>query len=128
MNKRQIIASLNKIANELDNNGLYNEAKQLTNTMAKLSQVDVNKYVDEQMEANKNKAPQLSPRKPSNTNQMPQLDAINTLAARLTKAAATLNAVAFNIKNSSQINEDMMDDLIFSKRMIEVTLSQLKKS
>jgi hypothetical protein len=128
MNKRQILASLNDIANKLDNSGLYNESNTITNVMVKISQVDVNKYVNEQMESSKNKAPQLSPRPQINTNQMPKLDAMNTIVTRLTNAAATLNAVAFNIKNSSQINEDMMDDLLFSKRMIEVTLSQLKKS
>ena len=37
MNKRQIIASLHKIANELDNNSLYQEANILTNLMQKLA-------------------------------------------------------------------------------------------
>lgn len=38
MNKRQIIASLNKIANELDFSGLYKEATSLTNVMKRLAQ------------------------------------------------------------------------------------------
>jgi hypothetical protein len=38
MNKRQIVASLNKIANELDTNGLFNEANEVTEVMLKLSQ------------------------------------------------------------------------------------------
>jgi hypothetical protein len=38
MNKKQIIANLNKIANTLDNNGLYNEANNLTKIMTKLAQ------------------------------------------------------------------------------------------
>lgn len=37
MNKRQIIASLNKIANELDNTGSYNEANSITDVMKSLS-------------------------------------------------------------------------------------------
>lgn len=37
MNKRQVVASLNKIANQLDNNGLYQEANSLTNVMKKLA-------------------------------------------------------------------------------------------
>jgi hypothetical protein len=37
MNKRQIIASLNNIANSLDNKGLYNEANTLTKLMTKLA-------------------------------------------------------------------------------------------
>lgn len=37
MNKRQIIASLNKIANELDNNGLYTEANSITNVMKRIA-------------------------------------------------------------------------------------------
>ena len=41
MNKRQIIASLNNIANTLDNNGLYPEANTLTNVMKKLAQEDL---------------------------------------------------------------------------------------
>jgi len=38
MNTRTIIASLNQIANELDNNGLYYLSDKLTNTMVKISQ------------------------------------------------------------------------------------------
>jgi hypothetical protein len=37
MNRRTIIASLNKIANELDNNGLYNEANTVTKVMSKIA-------------------------------------------------------------------------------------------
>ena len=37
MNKRQIVASLNKIANELDTNSLYKEANLLTNIMKRLT-------------------------------------------------------------------------------------------
>ncbi len=37
MNNRQIIASLNKIANELDINGLYKEANSLTTVMKKIA-------------------------------------------------------------------------------------------
>ena len=37
MNKRQIVASLNKIANELDGSGLYNEAYSLTQIMKKIA-------------------------------------------------------------------------------------------
>lgn len=37
MNKRQIVASLNKIANELDNNKLYAEANTITQIMVKLA-------------------------------------------------------------------------------------------
>ena len=47
MNKRQIIASLNNIANELDFSGLYKEASSLTNVMIKLSQtVDIQKEIE----------------------------------------------------------------------------------
>lgn len=38
MNKRQVIASLNEVANELDNSGMFNEATELTNVMKRLSQ------------------------------------------------------------------------------------------
>ena len=37
MNKRQIIASLNNIANTLDNSGLYKEATSITNLMKRLA-------------------------------------------------------------------------------------------
>ena len=37
MNKRQVIASLNKLANELDTNGLFAEATSLTKIMKKLA-------------------------------------------------------------------------------------------
>ena len=40
MNKRQIIASLNNIANTLDNVGLYQESSAITNVMKKLAQED----------------------------------------------------------------------------------------
>ena len=39
MNKRTIVASLNKIANELDTNGLYKEANEITNVMNKIAQL-----------------------------------------------------------------------------------------
>ena len=39
MNKRQVISSLNNIAEELDNQGLYVEAKSITNVMKKLAGV-----------------------------------------------------------------------------------------
>ena len=39
MNKRQVISSLNYIAEELDNNELYVEAKSITNVMKKLAQL-----------------------------------------------------------------------------------------
>ena len=38
MNKRQIIASLNDIANELDDTGLYRDANRVTQIMVKMSQ------------------------------------------------------------------------------------------
>jgi hypothetical protein len=38
MNKRQIIASLNNIANSLDNSGLFKEANTITKVMIKLAQ------------------------------------------------------------------------------------------
>ncbi len=41
MNKRQIIASLNNIANELDNTGLYKEATTLTNIMKRIAEEDL---------------------------------------------------------------------------------------
>jgi hypothetical protein len=41
MNKKQILASLNKIANELDNSGLYKEATSITAVMKKIAQEDI---------------------------------------------------------------------------------------
>ena len=38
MNKRTVIANLNKIANELDNSGMFVEATEITNVMKKLAQ------------------------------------------------------------------------------------------
>jgi hypothetical protein len=38
MNKRQIIASLNKIANSLEYSGLYSEANSITKVMVKLAE------------------------------------------------------------------------------------------
>lgn len=43
MNKRQIIASLNNIANSLDNSGLNREADIVTNLMVKLAEEDNSK-------------------------------------------------------------------------------------
>jgi hypothetical protein len=40
MNKRTVLASLNKIANELDNNGLHNEADTVTKVMSRLAYDD----------------------------------------------------------------------------------------
>ena len=44
MNIRTVLASLNKIANELDNNGLYTEASAITKVMKKLAMDDMPKY------------------------------------------------------------------------------------
>ena len=51
MNKKQIIASLNKIANELDFNNLYNEANTITKVMIKLAQEEKmkTKYSDDEL-------------------------------------------------------------------------------
>ncbi len=38
MNKRQILASINEIANELDKRGLYSEANSLTNVMKRIAE------------------------------------------------------------------------------------------
>ena len=45
MNKKQILASLNKIANELDNTGLYTEATSITGVMKKIAVIN---YIKEQ--------------------------------------------------------------------------------
>ena len=37
MNKRTVIANLNKIANELDNSGMFKEATEITNVMKRIS-------------------------------------------------------------------------------------------
>jgi ABC-type xylose transport system substrate-binding protein len=42
MNKRQIIASLNNIANTLDNSGLFKEATSITKVMIKLAEEESN--------------------------------------------------------------------------------------
>jgi hypothetical protein len=51
MNKRQIIASLNNIANSLDNSGLFEEANTITKVMIKLAQEDKmkTKYSDDEL-------------------------------------------------------------------------------
>lgn len=41
MNKRHIIASLNEIANTLDNSGLFQESNSVTKVMQKLAQLPV---------------------------------------------------------------------------------------
>jgi hypothetical protein len=51
MNKRQILASLSNIANELDNNGLYKEATSLTKTMIKIA-LDGDQYEQDLMNVN----------------------------------------------------------------------------
>ena len=44
MNKRQIVASLNSIANLLDNSGLYKEASALTKIMSRLAMDENDEY------------------------------------------------------------------------------------
>jgi len=44
MNKRTIVASLNKIANELDSNGLYKEANTVTKVMSRLAMDENDEY------------------------------------------------------------------------------------
>ena len=45
MNKRQILASINEIANELDKRGLYSEANSLTNVMKRIAEEEKSKKV-----------------------------------------------------------------------------------
>jgi hypothetical protein len=52
MNKRTVMASLNKIANELDNNGLHNEADTVTKVMSRLA-YDERDYYEDKKETNK---------------------------------------------------------------------------
>ena len=54
MNKRTIMASLNKIANALDNNGLYTEANTVTKVMSRLAYDDFDErdYYNDKMEDN----------------------------------------------------------------------------
>ena len=54
MNKRQIVASLNKIANELDKTGLYKEANTVTKVMSRLAYDDFDErdYMNDKMEDN----------------------------------------------------------------------------
>lgn len=47
MNKRFVLANLNKIANELDNIGLFQEANQVTDVMKKLSQYNPKPFPDD---------------------------------------------------------------------------------
>lgn len=49
MNKRQIIASLNNIANSLDNSGLFNEATSITNLMKRLAKNYDDDSIDEEV-------------------------------------------------------------------------------
>jgi hypothetical protein len=46
MNKKQIVASLNKIANELDYNGLFSEASTVTKVMSRLAADDEYKKLE----------------------------------------------------------------------------------
>ena len=41
MNKRTVIANLNKIANELDNSGMFKEATEITNVMKRIAQAQM---------------------------------------------------------------------------------------
>ena len=54
MNRKTIVASLNKIANELDNNGLYTEANTVTKVMSRLAYDDFDErdYYNDKMEDN----------------------------------------------------------------------------
>jgi len=52
MNKRTVMASLNKIANELDNNGLHNEADTVTKVMSRLAYDDFEGMGKEEINGN----------------------------------------------------------------------------
>ena len=49
MNKRQIISSLNNIANSLDNSGLFVEATSITNLMKRLAKNYDDDSIDEEV-------------------------------------------------------------------------------
>lgn len=50
MNKKQILASLNNIANELDNTGLHVEANSVTKVMTRLADEDESKKDESKLE------------------------------------------------------------------------------
>ena len=52
MNKRTVLASLNKIANQLDNEGLHNEADTVTKVMSRLAYDDFDErdYYNDKMD------------------------------------------------------------------------------
>jgi hypothetical protein len=107
MNKRQIVASLNKIANELDTNGLYKEANLLTNIMKRLTKTpnDITNVED---------TPKITPDDIMRTEDIPtrkspgnQLSQYNDESARIRE---------FLSKTVSEMTEDELPRWIKEKR------------
>jgi hypothetical protein len=74
MNKRQIIASLNKITNQLDLTGLHKEASTLTNVMKRLVTADEFNISDEPSTIQNNTESSKPKNESSNNNENSEID------------------------------------------------------
>lgn len=90
MNKRQIVASLNEIANQLESTGLYKEAIEITDLMVKLSQSMPPGFVKDDKTfpgmyfgPGKKQTPKLSP------DVLREIDNLIVRASQITKTQAT---------------------------------------
>ena len=88
MNKRTVIANLNKIANELDNSGMFNEANEITNVMKKLAQLAVPPVAQQPVAAPPVAPPFGSPVVPA----VPMAGAVPALSAPTQPVAAPATA------------------------------------
>ena len=71
MNKRQIISSLNNIANSLDNSGLYKEANALSSVMTKVAQqVPQTQQPNQIPQTGQQQLQQQQPQQPGNMQQL----------------------------------------------------------
>jgi hypothetical protein len=100
MNKRRIIASLNKIANELDQFGQHDEANSLTKIMIKLSQ--------EQM-------PQTATTPLENSNQKIPKETVANLR-NMAKNIQDVSLTCQSLLNNDEISQSHIDSLTAAEK------------
>ena len=101
MNKRQIIASLNKIANQLDHYGQHDEANSVTSIMVKLSQ----------------QMPQTTIEPVQNTNQKIPKETVANMR-NMAKNIQDVSLTCQSLLNNDEISQSHIDSLTAAEKAL----------
>ena len=122
MNKRIIIAELNKIANELDNSGKFREASEITDVMKRVSQLntDPEAAVTNAQVAFQGLGNAMSQPKPTSGDTANEMQAQNTMPAESSLYQQAINQIAELLKTKNPMSRTQ------AQKIYEDTFVQLK--